>query len=268
VIYPAKTLAIGAAPQGREPLIGLETRDPAFGLPGLWIEDDLRDRADEYGLTLVDPITVLMTHLGEVLRTQAPMLLSRADVVSMLEGVRSRQPGLIEELIPGSLSVSDVQRVLQSLLAEDVSIRNVDAIVEALVDVARQTKDHAELTELVRQRLAHTICHGLRGSKDQLSVLSLNPRVEAQIVESIRRSDGVNALVLEPRLAEQLMRKLIPLADSMMRQSLSPVLLCGPEIRRHLRSFTQRTLPRLAILSVNEIPPSVDLQSFGVVTVD
>jgi flagellar biosynthesis protein FlhA len=266
-LYPDRTLAIRSSPNAVA-LEGEETKDPAFGLPGVWVGQELRDRAQDGGYTLVDPITVLMTHLGEVLRSEAPQLLSRSDVVTLLEGVRERQPGLVEELVPAVMNVSDVQRVLQSLLSEDVSIRNIDLICETLVDSGRQTKDHAELTEFVRQRLAHGICSGLRGTHDQLSVLSLNPRIEAQIADNIRRSDGRGPFVIEPRLAEQLTRRLLPLVEAMMHQSLSPVLLCGPEIRRHLKTFTRRTIPRLAVLSVNEVPSTVDLRSFDVVTVD
>ena len=188
-LFPDKTLAIRSS-TSTIPLPGPETRDPAFGLPAVWVEPDMRDRAQDGGYTLVDPITVMITHLGEVLRREAPLLLSRADVVTLLEGVRSRQPGLVEELIPTVMAVSDVQRVLQNLLSEDVSIRNIDQIAEALVDSGRQVKDHGELTELVRQRLSHSICNGLRGDHPHLSVLSLNPRVEAQLADNIRRSDG------------------------------------------------------------------------------
>lgn len=267
-VYPDRTLAIGTGGETKEPLPGLAARDPAFGLPGIWIDQDLRDRAQDSGYTLVDPITVLITHLGEVLRNEAPLLISRSDVVTLLEGVRGRQPGLIEELVPALLTVSDVQRILQNLLGEDVSIRNIDQIAEALVDLARQTKDPGDLTELVRQRLSHSICHGLRGDQEQLSVLSLSPRVESQVAENIRRSDGKSAFVIEPRLAEQLMMKLAPMTEQMMRQSLSPVLLCGPDIRRHLKAFTKRSLPRLAVLSVNEVPATIDLASFAIVNVE
>ncbi len=263
-LYPDKILAI--RPTGMTlPFPGIETRDPAFGLPGIWIDSDDSDRARTAGLTLIDPITVLLTHLGEILRSEAALLLSRSDVVALLEGVRPRQPGLVEELVPAVLAVSDIQSVLQSLLAEDVSIRNIDQILEALVDVGRKTKDPAELSELVRQRLSYSICSGLRGGSEQLSVLSLDPRTEAQIADGIRRGEGNSALIIEPKLAEQLIRKLIPLAEAMIQQSLRPVLLCGPEIRRHLRAFTRRSVPRLAIISVNEIPHTVDLRSFAVV---
>jgi flagellar biosynthesis protein FlhA len=266
-IFPGKTLAVRAT-AGGEPLPGIETRDPAFGLPATWIEPALEDKARELGCTLVDPVTVMMTHLGELLRREAHLLLSRADVVGLLEGVRSRQPGLVEELVPAIMTVSDVQRVLQNLLSEDVSIRNMDQIAETLIDLGRTVKDSAELTERVRQRLSHGICQGLRGNHEQLSVLSLDPRVEGQITENIRRSDGGGSLVLEPRLAEQLIRKLIPVAESMMRQSLAPVLLCSPEIRRYLKTFTRRSIPRLSVVSINEVPPTVDLKSFAVVKID
>lgn len=266
-LYPDKTLAIQTS-AATAALPGLQTRDPAFGLPAVWIEQDQRDLAERSGYTLVDPITALMTHLGEVLRSEAAQLLSRAHVTIMLEGVRNRQPGVIEELIPSIMTVTDVQRVLQNLLSENVSIRNIDLIVDALVDVGRHTKDHGDLTEAVRQKLNHGICHDLRGNSDQLAVLSLNPRLEAQITDGIRRSDGRTGFVIEPRLAEQLLLKLMPQADTMIQQGLAPVLLCGPEIRRHLKTFTRRTIPRLAVVSVNEVPSSIDLKSFDVVSVE
>ena len=266
-VFPDKTLAIRGSPSAAS-LPGVEIRDPAFGLPAVWIAAEDADLARDRGYTLVDPITLLITHLGEVLRVEAPLLLSRAEVAGLLDGVRSRQPGLLEELIPAIMTVSDVQRVLQNLLAEEVSIRNIDLIAEALVDLGRHTKDHAELTELVRQRLSHGICHALRGSRDQLAVLSLNPRVEAQIAEAIRRSDGKGAFVIEPRMAEQLLRNLGPQVEAMMQQSLAPVLLCGPEIRRYLRSFTRRSVPRLSVVSVSEVPPTVDLRSFAVLNLE
>ncbi len=267
VLYPEHVLALRNTASGPA-LPGIEARDPAFGLPGVWIELERRDRAQDLGYTLVDPISALMAHLGEVLRAEAPLLLTRADIIGLLEGVRTRQPGLLEELIPGVMAVSDVQRVFQNLLGEEVSIRNVDKICEALVDAGRAVKDPAELTELVRQRLSHGICNGLRGDHNDLAVLSLHPRMEAQIAENLRRGEGAGALIIEPRLAEQLIRKLIPLTESMMSERLAPVLLCGPEIRRYLKTFTRRSVPKLSIVSVNEVPHTIDLRSFAVLSLD
>ncbi|MFT4025411.1 MAG: flagellar biosynthesis protein FlhA [Novosphingobium sp.] len=266
-IHPGSTLAIRAT-GARPGLAGIEARDPAFGLPAVWIDDGDREEARASGYTLVDPITVLITHLTEVVRAEAPLLLTRSDVTRLLEEVRTRQPGLIEELIPNIMSISDIQRVLQNLVGEDVPIRSMELISEILVDVARITRDPTELTELVRQRLSHVICNELKRDADQLSVLSLDPRIEAQITESIGKTEVSGPLIIEPRLAELLMRTIIPLVDSMIQQGIAPVLLCGPTIRKHLRAFLRRSTPRLAVISVNEVPQSIDLKSFDVLKMD
>jgi len=266
-LHADRTLAI-RGPAATRDLLGIDARDPAFGLAGYWIESDTIEVARSSGYTLIDPLTVLITHAGEIFRAEAAQLLSRADVVAMLEGVRSRQPGLVEELIPAILTVSDVQRVLQGLLAERVPIRNMDQIVETMADVGRVQKDHIGLVEAVRRRISHSICDQLRGSHSDLAVLSLDPRVEGRISDALRRSDGRGDLILDPRLAEQLIRSLIPLVDEMMQKGLAPVLLCSPEVRHHLRVFTRRSVPRLAILAVSEIPHTVDLRSFAVVSID
>jgi flagellar biosynthesis protein FlhA len=267
IIRPDMTLAIRPA-KAKGEVEGIEAKDPAFGLPAIWIEDHQREAARTEGYTLVDPVTVLMTHLTEIIRAEAPLLLTRNEVVRMLDGTRKRQLGLIEELIPTIMAVSDIHRILQNLLAEDVSIRNIDLITEILVDVGRLSKDHSELTEMVRGRLSHIICNDLRGRNEQLSVLSLDPRIEAKITDSVVQSDGRGALILEPRLAESLMRKTIPLVDAMMNEGFAPVLLCGPIIRKQLRSFLRRSTPRLAVISVNEVPQSINLRSYGVLKDD
>lgn len=265
-IIPDRTLALGTGASGK--IHGVEAIDPAFGLPGVWIGEDQRDAASDAGFTLVDPITILMTHLAEVLRSAIPQLLTRNDVIALLEGVRERQPGMIEDLIPGVLAVSDIQRVLQSLLAESVSIRQIDLIIDALVDIGRHTKDHVELTERVRQKLGFSIFSALRGSQDSLSVLSLGPKLETQLLEAVRRQDKDDNLIIDPKLAEAFLRKLIPLVDNMIGQKLTPVLLCGAELRRPLKAFTRRSAPRLAVVSVSEVPTLIDLRSFGVVVTD
>jgi flagellar biosynthesis protein FlhA len=249
------------------PLRGTATKDPAFGLPGVWIADAEREAARQAGYTLVDPLTVLITHLTETLRINAAQLLTRAETVRLLDGVRTRQPGLVEELVPTVLAVSDVQRILQNLLTEHVSVRNLDLIIEVLADAGRTQKDPQLLTELVRQRLGLPICQSLRGTQDALAVLTMDPALESTIAHSIQGSDGSNAFVLEPRLAEQFLKKLLTYAENMMRNNLTPVLLCRPEIRRHIKSFTRRAVPRLAVLAISEVPTSIDLKSFGVVSI-
>lgn len=261
-----QVMAIASSSTKRK-LAGMEAIDPAFGLPAVWIEAERASEARDAGYSIVDPLTVMLTHFGEIVRDEISALMTRSAVVSLLDDVRRLQPGLVEELIPNLLSVSDVQRVLQNLLGEGISIANLDQIIEHLVDLARQQKDPTELTELVRQRLGYAICHQLRGRHNDLAVLSLDPRVENQIVASVRAGDH-GALGVEPRLAEQLVRKLAPLADSMYREGRQPVLLCVGDVRRHLRALTRRAVPKLAILSVGEIPMRINLKSFDVVRIE
>lgn len=266
-IYPDRTLAVRSA-TARDGLAGIEVTDPAFGLPAWWIEEEQTARARELGYTLVDPLTAMMTHLAEVVRSEAPLLLTRGDVTLLLDGVRRRQPGLVEELIPNVMSISDVQRVLQNLLAEDVSIRSIDLICDILVDVGRATRDHGALTDLVRQRMSHIICNDLKAGNDQLAVLSLDPRIEAQIAEAVTRNPDDSPLVIEPGLADSLLRRVHPLVDAMIQKGYAPVLLCGPMIRRQLRAFLRRSVPRLAVVSVNEVPQTITLKSFDVIRGD
>jgi len=265
-IHPGRTLAIGQ--RKLDPTLdGIEALDPSFGLPALWIDPRSEASARESGFKLIDPVTVLVTHLSEIVQSELPMLISRAHVVRVLEEVRGRQPGLVEELIPNALAVSDVQRVLQNLVAEGVSIANADVIVEHLVDLARFQKDAAELTEQLRQRLSYAICHQLRGAHDDLAVLNLDPRIENQIAMTLAQG-ARDGLIMEPKSAEALMRNLIALTGTMHRQGRAPVLLCGNELRRHLRNFTRRSIPKLSVLSIAEIPTRINLTSFDVVRAD
>ncbi len=266
-IHVDRVLAV--AGQGQQPaLSGIATVEPAFGLPAWWIDPDQGDAARAAGCTIIDPLTVLVTHFAEIVRGEIGTLLTRATVVALFDGVRRRQPGLVEELLPQTLSVSDVQRVLQALLAEGVSIANLDLIVEHLVDLARSQKDPVELTELIRQRMSYAICHQLRGRHPDLAVLSLDPRVENQLTASIGAATAGGSMAVEPRLAEQLIRRLMPLSEAMFGQGRAPVLLCGAELRRHLKALTRRSLPTMAVLSVAEIPMRITLKSFAIVRLE
>jgi len=247
---------------------GEVTRDPTYGLPALWIEESQREAASTAKYTLVDAPTVFMTHLTEMLRRESATLLTRAEVDRLLARVRQTQPGLVEELIPTVLSASDVQKVMQNLLREKVSIRHVEAILETLADAGRTTREANQLTEIVRQRLGHAICQGLLGEATALQVLTLDPAVESQFLQSIHvatESGGAQPFVLDPRLTEQLMKRLVQQAERMMKSNLLPVLLCAPELRRHVRSLSERVMPHLRVLSMSEVPHTIELKSFSVV---
>jgi len=266
-------------PSGKTDLLdGVVTKDPTYGLPALWIEESQREAAVAAKFTLVDATTVFMTHLTEVLRRESATLLTRAETDRILARVRQTQASLVEELVPTVLSVSDVQRVLQNLLREKVSIRHIEAILETLADAGRHSKDANYLTEVVRQRLGHAICQGLLGEANALHVMTLDPTIESQFMKSIqaamapREEGGKSAaaapqsMVLEPKLAEQIMGKLAQQAERMMKSNLLPVLLCSPELRRHVRALSERVMPHLRVLSMTEIPNSVELKSYSVVS--
>ena len=244
---------------------GEPTRDPTYGLPALWIEPQHREAALAARCTLVDAQTVLMTHLTEVLKRESATLLTRAETERLLARVRQSQPTLVEELIPTQLSITDVQRVLQSLLREKVSIRHIEAILETLSDAGRQTKDVGALTERVRARLGHAICQSLVGEANALQVMTLDPTLESRFLSGLRATEGGQPGALDPKLIEQFMSRLVQHAERMMKGNLLPVLLCSPELRRHLRSLSERVLPHLRVLAMTEIPQVVELKSFAVV---
>ncbi len=246
-------------------LDGIETRDPSYGLPAVWIGEDQRAQAKSAGYTLVEPMTVMMTHLSEIFRQQSANLLTRGETDRLIERVRSTDAGLVEELIPNVLTLTDLQKVLQNLLREKVSIRNLELILEVLVDYGKQTKDPDFLTELVRQKLGPVICQSLANDDGDLYVLTLDPAVERSISSGIRSDGEKSALVLEPKLAEQVLTGLAAQVEQMMNSNMMPVLLCAPELRRYIRQFTERVMPHLSVLSMSEVPNNVSLKSFGMV---
>ena len=257
-LMPARTLAIHAS--GDTKLVpGIETKEPTYGLPAVWIEERERERARASRYTLVDPPTVFITHLSETLRQQCASLVTRAETDKLLNRVRESQPGLVEEVVPALLSIVDVQKVLQNLLKEKVGLRNVDAILETLADVGRSTKDAAVLTEAVRQRLGAAICQQLMGEAAVLQVLTIDPALENKLRASIEQS----SFAADPKLVEQLVGRVGSLAEQMMRGNLLPVLLCAPDLRRHIRSLTERALPHMRVLAVTEVPGNVALKAFG-----
>ncbi|EUJ10311.1 flagellar biosynthesis protein FlhA [Methylophilaceae bacterium 11] len=263
-ILPDSQLAIHPSGSG-EKLEGIETKDPTYGLPAIWISESVRATAKLKGYTLVDPLTVFMTHLTDLLKKNSANLLNRAEVSAIIDRAREQNSSLVDELIPSVLSEVEVQKVLQNLLREKVSIRNIAAILEVLADAGRQTKQAERLTELVRSKLGAAICQNLTGAKAELSVLTLDPTIEQKIVDSIQSVEESSRLVMDPRYTEQVISKLASLVEAMMKSNVSPVLLCAPELRRHLRVMTERVLPHLSVVSMTEVPTNLRLLSYGVV---
>lgn len=256
-----KLLAIFSARTKNQALIsGVEVRDPSYGLPACWIEPQNKHEATEAGYTLCEPLTVLTTHLNELIHAHVAELLTREETEKLL-----LQPGikaLSEELIPALLPLSHVQRILQILLQEKVSIRHLQQIMELLLEHAKQMPDPVQLTELVRAGLAMPICQKLLGNQSNLYVLTLEAALEQKLNQSISAKDY---LTLEPKVTENLITALANQVEQMLGERKRPILLCSPMLRRHLKQLTQRVIPHLTVLAMSEIPITIQVESFAIV---
>jgi flagellar biosynthesis protein FlhA len=253
-LYPERLLAISSSGGSATPPDGIATREPAFGLPATWITPDLRDQAAAAGYTVVDPTTALSTHLSETIRTFLPDLLSRQQVKEMVDQVSTQSPKLVEELVPKTASLGDVQRVLRQLLRERVPVRDLVTILEALADAMAVTKDHDAITEAVRSALGRAICRPYQNDKGELSVIGVTPALEERLMASLVRTDQGAMLALDPQQAQSLASRLARALEQAMAQ---PVLLCSPTLRPHLWRLFAKVLPHLGVLSHAEVPSHV-----------
>jgi flagellar biosynthesis protein FlhA len=262
-----RTLAIHSGGEARL-IKGIETREPTYGLPAVWIDDSEKELARASRYTLVDATTVFLTHMSEVLKLQAAALLTRTETDRLLQRVRDQQPGLVEELVPTIVSMSDIQKILQNLLREKVSIRNLELVLETVADAGRTSKDLGYLTEVVRQKLGPSICQSLLGDLTALHVMTLDPAIEDKLMQSIRQVEANATLLVDPKFADLLLGRLAAQAERMMKSNMLPVLLCTPDLRRHLRLLCERVIPHMRILSMAEIPNSVSLKSYSSVILE
>ncbi|MEM9101496.1 MAG: flagellar biosynthesis protein FlhA [Pseudomonadota bacterium] len=263
-IIPDKLLAIN--PGGQRPkLEGIETNEPTYDLPATWIDRQLKDQARHAGYTLVDPDTVLLTHFSELIKRHSAELLTRAEAERILDRVKSSNANLIDELIPGVMSYSDIQKVLQLLLREKVSIRNIEAILETLLDAGKAQLPHDLLVERVREKLGSAIFQTLAGKNKELQVLTLEPGLERSILQGIQPAEQGGELLLEPGLTDRFLTDLAKNCEQMMAKSHLPVLICSPNIRRKVKHLSERIVPHLSVISLNEIPTTAKIRSFGVV---
>ena len=247
---------------------GIPTKEPAFGLDAKWISAMYREQAELKGWMVVDAPTVLATHITEVIKTQAGEILNRQDVKTLIDHAKEQAPAVVEELIPDILSLGQVQKVLENLLHERVSIRDMVSILETLADQAQITKDLDRLTEHVRQALARQILQPLVGKDKKLPVITLDPKIEQQILDSIQPSDYGTYLALDPKILQLLVQNLSREVEKVMLKGLTPVIVCAPLVRINLKRVTERQLPQLMVLSYNELVQGVEVQAVGMVGID
>jgi len=266
-VHADKLLAISAT-EGAIKLPGEVTKDPTYGLPSVWIDSAVAPEARSGGYTVVDPVTVLFTHFSETIRRHGPELLTRIETEQLVSRVKEAQPNLYEELVPNVLSFSDIQKVLQRLLDEKVSIRNIALILETLVDDGKRIKDIDELAESARGALGRSICENLLGPDGDLKVITLDPAIEHVLQMGLRKSDAGTTLMIDPRTSEQVLSELGKLSERMMLESLQPVLLSSGSLRRHIRKLLNRILPHIAVIAMNEVPANISISSYGVARIE
>jgi flagellar biosynthesis protein FlhA len=264
-IYPGQLLAMNPG-MATATLRGIETVEPAFGLPATWISDSQRDEAEVSGYTVVDPLTVLVTHLTELIRKHAPEILTRQDTQTLIDNLKAQSPAVVDELIPQLLGVGDVQKVLQDMLAERVSIKDLATIFEALADAARMTKDTDMLTEYTRQALARQISKQHESSDGVVRVFTLDPNIEQIIADGLRQMDGCVQLVLDPIMVQKILEATKAQVEKMASAGWQPVGFCSPRVRIHYRRLVDRMVPSLAVLSYNELVSGTKLETVGMVT--
>jgi flagellar biosynthesis protein FlhA len=252
MVYPDRELAINPGRVfGKPP--GIETRDPAFGMEAIWIEPIHREQAQTLGYTVVDASTVIATHLSSVIQTHAHELLGHEEVQQLLNGLAKTAPRLVEDLVPKALPLSVVVRVLQGLLSERVTIRNLRTIIETLAEHATRTQDPAVLQSQVRIALGRQIVQEIVGSNGELPVITLEPDLE-QLLQNTLQAQGAGNAALEPGLAERLQSKLAATAQRQEASNEAAVLMVAPQLRNTLARFTRATVPNLHVLAWNEIP--------------
>jgi flagellar biosynthesis protein FlhA len=264
-LMPGYWLAMNAT-NSRIQLKGIPTVEPVFQLPATWITETERKNAEVNGFTVVDASSVLVTHLSETIKRHAHEIISRQDVQILLDNLKQTHPTVVNELIPGLLTVGQVQRVLQNLLAEGVSIRNLAGILEKVSDHATITKNPDELSEFARRALGAQLTKPFQGEGNTVRAITLEPKLEQLIAQGVRQNQTEISLLLDSRLARHISETLSKHIQNMLSAGQSPLVLCAPQIRLAFRRFFEPTFADLNVLSYSEIPARVEVQSAGMIT--
>jgi flagellar biosynthesis protein FlhA len=247
---------------------GIATVEPAFGLPALWITESQKEAADMAGYTVVELPAVLATHLTEIVKRNAYKLVSRQDVKNLVDTVKETNAAVVDELVPGKLSLGDIHKILQNLLRERVSIRDLSHIMETLADVAAKNKNPDVLTEYVRNGLAAQICAMYKDESNVIAVLTLDPSFEAKLEGSLQEAETGFRLSLSPVDVGKIMEKIRVQVDKVKAKSELPVIICSPTIRGQLKKLTENNFPDLVVLSYNEIMPGTEIRSSGMISLE
>ncbi len=248
-----------------EELDGIRTTEPAFGLPALWIQESQRDKAEMLGYTVVDPPSIIATHLTEVIKKHSYELLGRQEVQTLIDNIKQSNPAIVDELVPKLMSVGEIQKVLANLLKESVSIRDMVTILETLADYAPATHDVDMLTEYARQALGRSISQKFFIGTS--NVITIDPKVEQMIMDSIQKTEFGSYLALDPAVSNTIINNLSKNVQRLVQLGSQPIVLASPIVRLYVKRLTENVIPGLVVLSYNEIDPSMEIQSVGTVSV-
>lgn len=249
-----------------EELSGIPTTEPAFGLPALWVSENQRDKAEMLGYTVVDPPSIIATHLTEIVEKYAHELTGRQEVQKIIESVRQNYPAIVEELVPKVMSIGEIQKVLANLLREGVSIRDMVTILETLADYAPATHDPDMLTEYVRQALGRAITRKFMPDK-KTNVITLDPKLEQIIMDSLQKTEHGTFLNLDPATSNTIINNLSKQVQKMVKLGQQPVILASPMVRLYFKRLIEQVIPGLVVLSYNELDSNIEVQSVGMVNV-
>jgi len=250
----------------KDEIEGIPTREPAFGLPALWISETMRDRAEMMGYTVVDAPSIIATHMTEIIRRNIHVLLSRQDVQTLIDNAKENYPAVVEELVPKLLSLGEIQKVLSNLLREGVSIRDMGTILETLADYAPITRDPDMLTEYVRQSLGRAISSTYITPENN-DVITLDPQVEKIILDSVQRTEAGSYMTIEPAVSNRIISKVSGLCEKLMKMGKQPIVLASPVVRFYFKRLTENAIPGLVVLSYNELDPSMDVNAVDMVSI-
>jgi flagellar biosynthesis protein FlhA len=242
---------------------GIPTKEPAFGLPAIWISDKKQDEAKYAGYTVVDNTAIVATHVTETIKKYASELLGRQEVQNLIDNLARTHPKAVEELLPGILSLGIIQKVLQNLLKEGVSIRDLLTIVETLADYGTITKDPDVLTEYVRQKIARAIINPYIKEDGMLNVITLEKEVENALLEGIQHTEHGSYLSVDPKIANKIIESVNSESQKIMAKGFHPIILCSPQLRRHFRRMLEQFAPSMMVLSHSELLNNIKFRSLG-----
>ncbi|MYL33159.1 flagellar biosynthesis protein FlhA [Pontibacillus yanchengensis] len=246
---------------------GIDTQEPAFGLPAKWITEETKEDAEMFGYTVVDPPSVVSTHITEIIKQHAHMLLGRQETKQLIDHLKESYPILVEEVTPEPLSVGEIQKVLSKLLRENISIKNLPIIFETLADFGKMTNDTELLAEYARQSLSAQITYQFLQENDSIKVITVSGKVEKTIAEHVQQTEHGSYLALDPESQQSIVQSVAQQVEQLSLQEETPIVLCSPAVRMYLKQLLDRFLPQVVVLSYNELEPTVEVQSVGVVNV-